>query len=60
MQPVMVTAYSKLRAVVFEFAEGRGGHKVRQFLGHPGEEGWRCKLVCDDFSGYTKPVSSCA
>ena len=33
------TAYSALRAVVFEFAEGRGGHNVREFL------------VCDDFSG---------
>ena len=46
------TAYGTLRAVVFEFAEGRGGHSVRQFLGHTGEEGWRGKLVCDDFSGY--------
>ena len=46
------TAYSTLRAVVFEFAEGRGGQNVRQFLGLPGEKGWRGKLVCDDFSGY--------
>jgi len=38
--------------VVFEFAEGRGGHNVREFLGLPGEKGWRGKLVCDDFSGY--------
>jgi transposase len=25
---------------------------VREFLGLPGEKGWRGKLVCDDFSGY--------
>jgi transposase len=30
------TAYNSLRAVVFEFAEGRGGHNVREFLGLPG------------------------
>jgi len=46
------TAYNSLRAVVFEFAEGRGGHNVREFLGLPGEKGWRGRLVCDDFSGY--------
>ncbi len=39
-------------AVVFEFAEGRGGHNVRNFLGLPGQQGWRGKLVCDDFAGY--------
>ncbi len=38
--------------MVFEFAEGRGDHNVREFLGLPGEKGWRGKLVCDDFSGY--------
>jgi transposase len=46
------TTYSALRAVVFEFADGRGGQHVRQFLGLPGEGGWRGKLVCDDFSAY--------
>ena len=46
------TTYSALRAVVFEFAETRGGQHVRQFLGLPGEQGWRGKLVCDDFSAY--------
>ena len=46
------TPYSALRAVVFEFAETRGGQHVRQFLGLPGEQGWRGKLVCDDFSAY--------
>ena len=46
------TAYSALRAVVFDFAEGRGGQHARAFLGLGSEHGWRGKLVCDDFSGY--------
>jgi transposase len=46
------TAYSALRAVVFDFADSRGGHHVRSFLGLPNQDGWRGKLVCDDFSGY--------
>jgi transposase len=46
------TAYDPLRAVVFEFADSRGGQHARAFLGLPGNEGWRGKLVCDDFSGY--------
>jgi hypothetical protein len=46
------TAYRALRAVVFDFADSRGGHHVRSFLGLPGNDGWRGKLVCDDFSGY--------
>jgi transposase len=46
------TSYSPLRAVVFDFADSRGGQHVRQFLGLHGEQGWRGKLVCDDFSGY--------
>jgi transposase len=46
------SAYSALRAVVFDFADSRGGHHARNFFGLPGENGWRGKLVCDDFSGY--------
>jgi transposase len=46
------TSYDSLRAVVFDFADSRGGQHARAFLGLPGDEGWRGKLVCDDFSGY--------
>ena len=47
--------YDALKAVVFDFAEGRGGQHVRAFLGleaNAGKDGWHGKLVCDDFSGY--------
>jgi transposase len=53
------TAYDALKAVVFDFAEGRGGQHVREFLNLDGDtgqnrkdSGWHGKLVCDDFSGY--------
>ena len=49
------TTYDALKAVVFDFAEGRGGQHVRGFLGldaNAGKDGWHGKLVCDDFSGY--------
>jgi transposase len=46
------TAYSALRAVVFDFADSRAGQHAREFLGLPSKDGWRGKLVCDDFSGY--------
>ena len=49
------TGYDELKAVVFDFAEGRGGQYVRGFLGldaNQQDEGWRGKLICDDFSGY--------
>jgi transposase len=49
------TGFSALRAVVFDFADSRGGQHVREFLGLPGTEqqpGWKGKLVSDDFSGY--------
>lgn len=36
-----------MKAVVFDFADGRGGRHAKQFLG-----AWRGTLVCDDFSGY--------
>jgi transposase len=49
------TAFNPMRAVVFDFADSRGGQHVRAFLGLPGTEqqpGWKGKLVADDFSGY--------
>jgi transposase len=49
------TSFNPTRAVVFDFAESRGGQHVREFLGLPGDErkaGWKGKLVTDDFSGY--------
>jgi transposase len=46
------TSYSALHAVVFDFADSRGGQHARAFLGLGGENCWRGTLVCDDFSGY--------
>lgn len=46
------TQFNPIKAVVFDFADSRGGQHARAFLGLPGEQGWRGKLVCDDFSGY--------
>jgi len=49
------TKFNPFKAVVFDFAESRGGQHVRDFLGLPGSEqrpGWKGKLVTDDFSGY--------
>jgi transposase len=46
------TQFNPMKAVVFDFADSRGGQHARQFLGLPGEQGWRGQLVCDDFSGY--------
>ncbi len=49
------TPFNPFKAVVFDFAESRGGQHVRAFLGLPGtpdKPGWRGKLVTDDFSGY--------
>jgi len=49
------TSFNPLKAVVFDFADSRGGQHVRSFLGLPGTEhnpGWTGKLVTDDFSGY--------
>jgi transposase len=41
------TALNPMKAVIFDFAESRGGRHAEQFLGT-----WRGTLVCDDFSGY--------
>jgi transposase len=49
------TSFNPMRAVVFDFADSRGGQHVRAFLGLPGTEhkpAWKGKLVTDDFSGY--------
>lgn len=42
--------YDSLKAVVYDFAEGRAGKHASDFLSH-----WRGKLLVDDFSGY-KPL----
>jgi hypothetical protein len=39
--------YDELKAVVYDFAEGRAGENASRFL-----EGWSGKLVCDDYAGY--------
>jgi transposase len=41
------TALNSMKAVVFDFAESRGGRHAEQFLST-----WRGTLVRDDFSGY--------
>lgn len=41
------TAFDSMKAVVFDFAESRGGRHAGTFLGE-----WRGTLVCDDYSGY--------
>jgi transposase len=49
------TPFNPIKAVVFDFADSRGGQHVRGFLGLPGtndKPGWHGKLVTDDFSGY--------
>ncbi len=49
------TPFNPVKAVVFDFADSRGGQHVRDFLGLPGTQdkpGWQGKLVTDDFSGY--------
>lgn len=43
------TSYAGLKAVIYDFTEGRGGQHARDFLG-----AWRGKLVCDDYSGYNQ------
>ena len=41
------TAFDALRAVVYDFADGRAGAHAQAFL-----ERWSGKLVCDDYAGY--------
>ena len=48
--------FEPLRAVVYDFCEGRSGAHARAYLGH-GEasspDAWRGTLICDDYSGYS-------
>jgi transposase len=49
------TSFNPVKAVVFDFADSRGGQHVREFLRLPGNEStpsWKGRLVCDDYSGY--------
>jgi transposase len=41
------TSMSAMKAVVFDFAQTRGGEHARVFL-----DDWRGTLVCDDYGGY--------
>ncbi|TDR49549.1 transposase [Halomonas ventosae] len=47
------TPYAGLKAVVYDFSEGRGGQHARDFLGE-----WLGKLVCDDYSGYKQSFAN--
>lgn len=40
-------AFEDLRAVIYDFTEGRAGAHARAFLGD-----WQGSLICDDYSGY--------
>lgn len=40
-------AFEPLRAVIYDFTEGRAGRYAREFFGH-----WTGSLVCDDYTGY--------
>lgn len=44
--------HEDLKAVIYDFAEGRSGENARTFVGD-----WRGSLVCDDFSGYKAMMS---
>jgi transposase len=51
------TQHDSVKAVVYDFCEGRGGQYVRGFLGldqdvNNPQTSWRGQLVCDDFSAY--------
>lgn len=46
------TASADIRAVVYDFSPGRSGEHARVFL-----QGWKGKLVCDDFGGYKASFS---
>jgi hypothetical protein len=42
------TAYSPVKLIVYQFAEGRGSKHAFEFFGTQ----WKGTLVCDDYSGY--------
>ena len=46
------TRFNETRAVVFNFAETRGGENVRGFLQQDSKQAWKGTLVTDGFSGY--------
>jgi hypothetical protein len=47
------TSFNPVKAVVYDFAESRGGKHARRFLGLDGEgNGWKGRLVTDGFNGY--------
>jgi transposase len=46
------SSFNPRKAVVFDFADSRGGQHARGFLGLERPNGWKGKLVTDDFSGY--------
>jgi hypothetical protein len=41
------TQFDAMKAVVYDFAEGRAGRHAKDFLGQ-----WHGTLVCDDYAGY--------
>ncbi|MFN4329303.1 MAG: IS66 family transposase [Limnobacter sp.] len=41
------TQHADIKAVVFDFAEGRSGQHAKAFL-----DGWNATLICDDYQGY--------
>ena len=45
--------HEDLKAVIYDFAEGRSGENARNFVGK-----WRGSLVCDDFSGYKAIIAN--
>jgi transposase len=45
--------HEDLKAVIYDFAEGRSGENARNFVGD-----WRGSLVCDDFSGYKAMIAN--
>jgi transposase len=47
------TSFNATKAVVFQFAEGRSGENVQQFLQLDTPQAWQGTLVTDGFSGYT-------
>lgn len=47
------TPYAGLKAVVYDFSEGRGGQPAHDFLSD-----WRDKLTCDDHIGYKQSFAN--
>lgn len=47
------TPYAELKAVIYDFAPGRGGQHARDFLGK-----WKGKLICDDYGGYKQSFAN--